>query len=88
MTDGQSAQRRADLAMWGSIGGLTLAARRGGVAAAAPARAGFMQKFLNEADPRGELTEAERERRARFLLRIHMKRLALRSARRRRNRTN
>ncbi len=52
-----------------------------------PARAGFLERFLrmvDEADP--DLPQAERARRAERLLRAHMQRLALKSARARRAR--
>jgi hypothetical protein len=44
-------------------------------------RARFLQKFIDEVDPRRELTEAERLRRAEHALRSYMAKLALRSAR-------
>jgi hypothetical protein len=47
----------------------------------ANARAGFMKKFLDEVDQASPgLPEVERLRRAEHLLRSHMHRLALRSA--------
>jgi hypothetical protein len=48
----------------------------------ANARAGFLKKFLDEVDALSPgLPEAERQRRADHLLRAHMMRLALASAR-------
>ncbi len=52
-----------------------------------PARAGWRRKFLRAADPDGVLPEAERARRAEHLLRAHMYRMALASARARRRRS-
>ena len=49
-----------------------------------PARDGFLRRFLEEADPDGRLSPAERHRRAESLLKGHMARLALRSAQARR----
>jgi hypothetical protein len=47
----------------------------------ANARAGFLAKFLDEADADRTLPESERLRRAEHALRAHMSRLALKSAR-------
>jgi hypothetical protein len=48
----------------------------------ANARAGFIAKFLRQVDASTPgLPEIERQRRAEHLLRAHMKRMALRSAR-------
>ena len=53
----------------------------------ANARAGFLKKFLDEVDQASPgLPEAERFRRAEHLLRSHMHRLALRSAKARASR--
>ena len=46
----------------------------------APARAAFLEKFEREADPDGVLDPAERQRRARHLMRAHMLSLAFKSA--------
>lgn len=72
---------REERVAWGRIGGLTTSARLGGVAMTAPARRGFRQRFEREVDPAGELTHAERSRRASQLMRAHMLRLAESSAR-------
>lgn len=68
------------LAVIGRLGGLAKSARYDSREATAPARAGLWAKFLAEADPAGTLTLAERQRRATALMRLHMSRLALRSA--------
>lgn len=68
------------LAVIGRLGGLAKSARYDSREATAPARAGLWAKFLAEADPTGTLTVAERQRRATALMRLHMGRLALRSA--------
>jgi len=59
------------------IGGLAKSAKYDGKQATAPARVGWQQKWLREADPAGVLPEAERQRRADALMRAHMSRLAL-----------
>lgn len=46
----------------------------------APARAAFMQRFIDEVDPNRELPEAERFRRAEHAKKAHFTRLALKSA--------
>ena len=71
---------RNQRAAWGRIGGLTTSARLGGVAMTAPARRGFWQRFEREVDPEGRLSQAERSKRARQLMRAHMLRLAKSSA--------
>ncbi len=47
----------------------------------APAREAFLDKFTAAVDPRGELGDAERQRRATALKRAYFARLALRSSR-------
>jgi hypothetical protein len=74
----RSTSRR--LAVIGRLGGLAKSARYDRREATAPARAGLWAKFLAEADPAGTLPVAERQRRATALMRLHMGRLALRSA--------
>ena len=54
----------------------------------APARAAFLSRFEELADPTGELPEAERFRRAHHLRRAHFLRLSLKSAQARRRRAN
>lgn len=46
---------------------------------------GFLARFEREVDPEGQLSPAERETRARRLMRAHMINLARRSRRSRRN---
>jgi hypothetical protein len=70
-----------DRAAWGRIGGLTTQARHGGHAMTAPARRGFLGRFLAEVDPDCRLDLAERNRRAEAARRAHMLRLAAASAR-------
>jgi hypothetical protein len=52
-------------------------------AIAAKARDGLRRRFEREVDPEGELTPAERARRADLAMRAHMTRLAMASARKR-----
>ncbi len=55
----------------------------------APAWAGFVAKFLNEADPEGVLPKEERDRRVRSLMAAHNAKAARsrsKKARQRRNR--
>jgi hypothetical protein len=72
---------RNERAAWGRIGGLTAQARHGGHAMTAPARRGFLGRFLAEVDPEGRLDPAERTLRAEAARRAHMLRLAALSAR-------
>lgn len=51
----------------------------------AKARAALMAKFEKQADPEGKLLPAERAKRAEHLRKAHFKRLALASAKARRN---
>ena len=51
-----------------------------------PAREGFHARFLREVDPDNKLSEAERRRRAWNAKQAYMKRLALKSAKARRER--
>lgn len=64
----------------GRIGGLVTNSRHDSSAITSSARRAFLARFLVEVDPRGELTEAERERRAEFARRAHFARLAMMSA--------
>lgn len=50
----------------------------------APARAAFLERFLDEVDPNRELPEAERFRRAEHARKAYFARLALKSAKARR----
>ena len=52
----------------------------------APARRAFDRRFDDEVDPRRELTEVERTRRAEFARKAYFQRLALKSAQARRRR--
>ncbi len=67
------------------IGGLTRAASYDGRKVTEAARRGFMARFEDEVDPDRQLGQGERRRRAQAAMRAHMARLALRSARSRRN---
>jgi hypothetical protein len=69
------------------IAGNTTHARHDSHAIAARAREGFVKRFLDEADPDRVLPEAERYRRARHLMKAHMARLALKSSKARKART-
>jgi hypothetical protein len=52
----------------------------------APARRAALDRFEREVDPNGELTPAERAKRAEFARRAYFQRLALKSAQARRRR--
>lgn len=67
----------------GKLGGLSLAATRDPRSYTLPARRGFLKRFWPD-DP--TLTPEEAERRAKAALRLHMSRLALKSAQARRKR--
>lgn len=73
-------------ALIGRLGGLAKSARHDARASTIAARAGLRAKFIREADPEGRLSADERQRRAEALMRLHMSRLALRSAQVRRQR--
>lgn len=65
-----------------SIAAHAMHARHDSLEITANARAAFLTRFLREVDEASPgLPEAERLRRAEHLLRAHMKKLALRSAR-------
>jgi hypothetical protein len=68
------------------IGGLARAAKYDGREVTKAARLAFTDRWTREVDPKGILSERERERRARAAMRAHMQRLALRSAQVRRSR--
>lgn len=53
----------------------------------APARAAFLARFETQVDPHGELSDQERARRAEHARKAHMASLALRSAQKRRIRS-
>lgn len=65
---------------WGRVGGLTTRSRLSGDAMTRAARRGFLVRFERQVDPMGVLTPAERTRRAEAAMRVHMLRLAERSA--------
>ena len=65
----------------GRIGGHANSSRYSPQELTAPARAGFLGRFLKEVDAASPgLPEVERQRRATALLKAHMGRLAMRSA--------
>jgi len=68
----------------GRIGAFALHATHDSRVTTAPARAAFLSRFEREVDPDGLLTETERRRRAEFAKRAYFARLALASARARR----
>ena len=68
----------------GRLGGFALAAKRDPKTYTAPARAAFMDRFLNEVDPELVLPSGERERRAVAARRAYFARLAMTSAQARR----
>ena len=67
-------------ALRGRIGAFALHAKYDSREITAPARAKFLQRFLDEVDPERVLPEAERNRRADFARKRYFARLALRSA--------
>jgi hypothetical protein len=67
-------------ALIGSIGGNITASRTDSLERTARARQAAYQRFLDEVDPRQELPEDERHRRAKALERAHMARMRLLSA--------
>ncbi len=77
-------RRSSDARLLGRIGGLTTHATHDSHALAQRARDGFLARFALEVDPRCELPEAERTRRADLAKRAYMTALALRSAQARR----
>ena len=75
-------QRRAS--QIARIGALTMHSRHNAQDITSPARRAFMARFELEVDPRGELTEQERARRASYARRALMSKLALARANARR----
>lgn len=75
MTAPSSRRRPLSPAARGRLGGLTTAARYSPSAITAPARAAFLVSFIPD-DP--ELSDAERERRAKAARRLHFVRMAQR----------
>lgn len=78
--------RRRDLALRGRIGGLALSASRDPHEYTAAARCAFLARFEQQVDPDGILLPYERQRRALAARRAHFARLALKSAKVRRER--
>ena len=71
-------------ALIGSIGGFTTASRTDSHERTARARQAAYERYHDEVDPRNELPEDERHRRAKALERAHMARMRLLSAEARR----
>lgn len=63
------------------LGGYSKSARTDARESTAPARAAFLERFTLAVDPRSELPEPERRRRATALRKSYFTRLALRSSR-------
>lgn len=82
---------RQDRERWGRIGGLTTSSRHRGEDTTRAARQAFRERFERQVDEeaaaRGETLEpAERARRAEAAMKVHMMRLAEKSAAARRKR--
>lgn len=67
-------------AAWGRMGAHTTHSTHSGVEITAAARSAFLDKFEREVDPNGELEPGERAKRAEHARKLHMSRLAQRSA--------
>ena len=78
--------RSAERTLAGRIGAFSLHAMGG--TNTASARAAFLSRFEAEVDPEGVLPEAERTRRAGAARKAYFSRLALKSAKARRQRAN
>ena len=76
----------AEAALRGRLGAYALHAKHDARETTAKARATFLERFEREVDPDGVLPEAERQRRAEYARKAHFTRLALASARARRER--
>ena len=72
----------------GRIGAYSLHAQRDPRETTKAARRAFLGKFIHEVDPEGVLPEAERLRRAACARQVHFSRMALKSAKARRQRKN
>lgn len=70
------------------MGGLATSARHDSKEYTQPAHEGWFNRFLNEVDPRGELPEPERMRRALAAQRLYMQKLAWKAAKTRKARAN
>jgi hypothetical protein len=76
-----------DMARWGRIGAdESWAHTEDRTARTAPARRAMLEKFEHAVDPDGKLTPAERAKRAEFARKAHFQRLALKSAKVRKQR--
>jgi hypothetical protein len=73
-----------DMRLRGRLGAFTTLSRHDPKVLTAKARKRFLQRFLDEVDPRSELPAEERERRAQYASKRYFAELALRSARARR----
>jgi hypothetical protein len=69
------------MALRGRIGAYALHSRHDPRETTVKARAKFLERFLDEVDPKRLLPEAERQRRAEMARKAHFARLALKSAR-------
>lgn len=67
-----------------SSAALTRVANEGGAAVSAPARAAFMDSFVQQVDPDRRLPEDEREKRAAAARKAYFTKLAAKSAKKRR----
>lgn len=76
----------AEHSAWGRLGAHTTHALHDSSAITAPARRAFLGKFEREVDPAGVLEPAERAKRAEHARKLHMQRLAAKSAAVRRQR--
>ena len=76
----------AEAALRGRLGAYALHAKYDSRETTQKARSTFLSRFEREVDPDGVLPEAERARRAEYARKAHMSRLALASARARRER--
>lgn len=65
---------------WGRLGAHTTHSLHDSTAITAPARSAFLAKFEREVDPDGALEPGERAKRAEHARKLHMARLALKSA--------
>jgi hypothetical protein len=71
----------------GRLGALALHASHDSRVTSKPGRDAFLARFEREVDPEGKLPSAERARRAAYARRLYMGRLALRSAKVRKERS-
>ncbi len=78
------ALNKEELTLRASIAGHTAHAKHDSHLLTAPARAAFLNKFLDQVDPERILPEEERNRRAEHARKAYFSKLALQSARARR----